>query len=227
MDALAQTRRVGGNMKVLIIGAGGHGQCVADTLLRGWRAGSEVEALGFLDDVEPLATDHFAGLPLLGRVPDLGDFPEAAVVVAVGDNAARKRLFEEMASLGRVRATVIDPTAVIGSDVIVGAGSYVGPLSIIGPGCRLGSNVIVNGGGCIGHHSRLGDHVHIGPGVVTARGANIGHGAMVGAGTVIKPEVSIGRGSVVGAGSLVSRDLGEHVTAVGAPARAVRRQEPW
>ena len=212
-------------MKVLIIGAGGHGQCVADALLRSRRAGSEVEALGFLDDVEPLATDHFAGLPLLGRIPDLGGFSEAAVVVAVGDNAARRRLFEEMGSLGRVRATVIDPTAVIGSDVIIGAGSYVGPLAIVGPGCRLGSNVIVNGGGCIGHHSTLGDHVHIGPGVVTARGASIGDGVMVGAGTVIKPEVSIGRGSVVGAGSVVSRDLGDYVTAVGSPARAVRRQE--
>ena len=211
-------------VEVLILGAGGHGQCVADALLRSRKAGGHLEAKGFLDDVMPVGKGHFAGLPVLGPIADLARFPEAAVIVAVGDNAARKQLFESVGRAGRVRVSVVDPTAVVGSEVVIGEGAYIGPLAIVGPGCVLGANVIVNGGGCLGHHSQLGDHVHIGPGVVTARGARVGDGAMVGAGSVIKPDCVIGRGAVVGAGSLVARDLGDDVTAAGSPARALRRR---
>lgn len=212
-------------MKVLVLGAGGHGQCVADALLRSRKQGGDLELLGFLDDVKPQEADFFAGFPILGRIADMEAFPNAAIVIAVGDNEPRERLFEETGRLGRVRVTVVDPTAIVGSEVDVGEGSYIGPLAILGPGSQIGSNVIVNGGGCLGHHSLVGDHVHIGPGVVTARGVSIGERAMIGAGTVIKPECSIGRHSEVGAGSVVSRDVAEYVVAAGAPARPVRRRD--
>lgn len=212
-------------MDVLVLGAGGHGQCVADALLRIRKASGELEVLGFLDDVVAVDEGHFAGLSVLGRTTQLEAFAGTAVIVAVGDNAARRRLFEAAGRAGHVRATVVDPTAVVGSEVTIGEGSYIGPLAIVGPGCHIGANVIVNGGGCLGHHNEVADHVHIGPGVVTARGARVGEGSMIGAGTVIKPDCGIGDGSVVGSGSLVARDVGDSVVAVGSPARAIRQRE--
>lgn len=209
-------------VQILIIGAGGHGQCVADAVLRRISAGSGEELLGFLDDVVAPSEAYFAGVPVLGGSKMVSGYPDARVIVAVGDNVARANLVRTV-TRDRELATVIDPTAVIGSEVMIGPGSYIGPLAIIGPGCRLGRNIIVNGGGCLGHHSVVGDHAHIGPGVTTARGALIGEGAMIGAGTVIKPDTGVGAGSVVGSGSVVSRTLPAHVTAAGAPARALRR----
>ena len=44
----------------------------------------------------------------------------------------------------------------------------------------------------------------------------------IGAGAVILPGIRIGKGSVIGAGSVVTRDVPEHVVAVGNPCRVLR-----
>ena len=51
----------------------------------------------------------------------------------------------------------------------------------------------------------------------------IGSDVWVGGGVIICPGVTIGSGTVIGAGSVVTRDIPEHVLAVGNPCRVIRR----
>ncbi|TWP50165.1 sugar O-acetyltransferase [Lentzea tibetensis] len=51
----------------------------------------------------------------------------------------------------------------------------------------------------------------------------INDGVWFGGGVIVCPGVTIGRNSVVGAGSVVTRDVPDHVLAVGNPARVVRK----
>ncbi len=212
-------------MNVLILGAGGHGQTVADALLRVARAGGPMRPVGFLDDTPALQDWDYCGVPVLGRLERIADVGHDGIIVAIGDNRARRRLFLRLQSAGRQFVSVIHPTAVVAFDVEIGPGCYIGANAVVGPAARIGANTIVNGVGGLGHHSRIGDHVHVGPGVVAAGGVHVGEGTQIGLGTNIVPKCSIGRWSVVGGGSLVARDIPDGVLALGNPARPVRRLE--
>jgi acetyltransferase-like isoleucine patch superfamily enzyme len=52
----------------------------------------------------------------------------------------------------------------------------------------------------------------------------IGVGTYIGIGATLIDRLRLGSGCVVGAGALVTRDLPDRVQAVGAPARAVKRE---
>ncbi len=89
-------------------------------------------------------------------------------------------------------------------------------------------------------HIYVGDKVMFGPNVTIAtanhpidpelrsRGLQynkdvyIGENAWIGAGAVIVPGVHIGKNTVIGAGSIVTKDIPDHVIAVGNPCRVMR-----
>ncbi len=89
-------------------------------------------------------------------------------------------------------------------------------------------------------HIYIGDHTMIGPNVTIAtaghpvlpelrekglqfnRPVHIGRNCWLGAGVIVLPGVTIGENTVIGAGSVVTRDIPDHVVAVGNPCRVLR-----
>ena len=135
----------------------------------------------------------------------------------------------------------------IGSDVFVGAGSW---LQVIGvedgaPAIVIGDGTSMSGG-CVLSAARrvtigrkvlmarnvyVADHSHafgdltvpvIEQGVDRIEPVEIGDGSWLGQNVVVGPGVRIGRGAVIGANSVVLGDVPDHAVAVGAPARVVR-----
>jgi acetyltransferase EpsM len=209
-------------LDILIIGAGGHGQTVADALLRIASTDARMRPAGFLDDTPALQGANYQGVPVLGPVEAIDRVPHDAVIVAVGDNRARRDIYLRLSAQGRRFATVVHPTATVPLDFEIGPGSYLGAKAVVGIATRVGANTIVNGAGCLGHHNHVGDHVHLGPAVHSTRDVRIGEGAMIGVGANVISGISIGAWSVVGAGSLVTGDVPDGVVAYGSPARVVR-----
>jgi sugar O-acyltransferase (sialic acid O-acetyltransferase NeuD family) len=210
-------------MLVLIIGAGGHGQVVADILSRMRERGGAVEPVGYLDDNPSLAGQKFLGLPVLGTLGDIGKLAHDAVVVAVGDNAIRRHLSDRLLQAGERLLTACHPKAVIAPDVTVGAGAMVCAGAVISPGSVIGANVIINTSSSIDHHNLIGDHVHIAPGVHLGGEVTVGEGAMVGIGAMVTPRLRIGAWSVVAAGACVTKSVLPGETVVGVPARPIVR----
>jgi len=77
----------------------------------------------------------------------------------------------------------------------------------------------------------LGEDANIGAGTITANfdGVNknrtqIGDGAFIGVDTMLVAPVKLGKGSRTGAGSVVTKDVPDHATVVGVPARVIRRK---
>jgi hypothetical protein len=69
----------------------------------------------------------------------------------------------------------------------------------------------------------VGDYSSINPGGHLGGAVRLGVGVSVGLGAVFKPGVTVGDWSVIGAGAAVVRDIEAGVTAIGVPARPLRR----
>ena len=146
-----------------------------------------------------------------------------------------------------VRLNGVDRIA-IGSDVFVGAGSWLQVLDeatvdvalSIGDGTSIAGNCVLSAVQSVrlgrkvllARNVYIADHRHafadtmqavLDQGVTEVAPVEIGDGAWLGQNVVVGPGVRIGRGAVVGANSVVLGDVPDHAVAVGAPARVLER----
>ena len=213
-------------MRIIIIGAGGHGQVVADILwcMREMNDNSGPIPIGYLDDDLALHGQRLLDVLVLGAIADLGAIDHDAVVVAIGDNATRQRLYERLRKQGVAFTVARHPSAVVAPDVALGPGTVVCAGVVVNTGSRVGANAILNTACTVDHHNRIGDHTHVAPGVHLGGDVSIGEGAFVGIGSTVIPGRSVGDWSKVGAGSVVTKDIAAGVTAVGVPARVTAKR---
>jgi sugar O-acyltransferase (sialic acid O-acetyltransferase NeuD family) len=204
-------------MRVLVIGAGGHGQVVADILRGAEAAGEAIEFGGYLDDRVVQSGDEV----VLGKVSALPDLPHDAAIVAIGDNETRARLSLRLETAGGRLAVARHPSAIVSDGACVGPGTMICAGAIVGVGARAGRGVILNTGCTVDHHVRVGDYAHIGPGARIGGDVVIGDGAFIGIGAIVLPQVTIGVGAVVGAGAVVIRNVPPGATVVGVPAKVL------
>jgi bifunctional UDP-N-acetylglucosamine pyrophosphorylase/glucosamine-1-phosphate N-acetyltransferase len=132
-------------------------------------------------------------------------------------------------------------------DARIGDRSDCGPFAKLRPGTEIADDVHIGSfaelvrtrvgrGSKVPHVSYLGDtdlgeDANIGAGTITANfdGTNknrttIGDGAFIGVDTMLVAPVKLGKQSRTGAGSVVTKDIPDGATAVGVPARVVRRK---
>lgn len=213
-------------MRVIIIGGGDQAQVVADILLGMRGAGSAIEPIGYLDDNPALRHKTILGLPVLGAIAELSQFAHDTVILAIGDNAVRRRLYCEMQEMGERFITASHPSAIISPSALIGNGTVICASAVVGVGARIGVNVILNTAATVDHHNIVGDHAHVSAGVHLGGNVKIGEGVLVGMGAIVMSGRGVGDWSLIGVGALVHRDVPNGVTAVGVPARVLKAADP-
>jgi sugar O-acyltransferase (sialic acid O-acetyltransferase NeuD family) len=208
--------------RVIILGAGGHGRVVLDILLQ---AGLHHIA-GFLDNNADIHGRRVDGIPVLGSINDLADLAVQhgcdAVVVAIGDNGARRGLARRVDAIGLDLINAIHPSAALANTATFGRNVVVAAGVVVCAHCQIGNSVILNTGCIVDYQTMIGEGSHVCPGVRIAGRVKVEPGAFIGIGATIIPKITLGCESIIGAGSVVIGDVPALATVVGVPARSIK-----
>lgn len=212
-------------MRIVIVGAGGHAQVVADIFFQHRKLGDSFQPIGYVDDNQGLKGSSFLGLPVLGKLDWLTKNRDQfdQVIIAIGSNKIRMQVAELLESLLISFATAIHPSAIIGSAVEIGSGSIVCANVVINPGTYIGKHAIINTAATVDHHSHVQEFAHLAPGTHTGGEVSIGRGAFLGVGALVLPRQKIGQWATIGAGALVNVNVPDDEVVVGVPARPIKR----
>lgn len=140
--------------------------------------------------------------------------------IAVGDNSLRKKIYENLTRQNLLPGNAIHPSAVIDSSATIAAsGVMIAANATINPLASIATGVICNTACVIEHECVVEEFAHIGPGAVLCGNVKIGAGTFVGANAVIKQGITVGKNAMIGAGAVVVKDVPDHVTVMGVPAK--------
>jgi sugar O-acyltransferase (sialic acid O-acetyltransferase NeuD family) len=206
---------------IAVFGAGGLGREVMALL----HALPEWKTIGYFDDGfkknTPIGSQH-----VLGGKDELRQWPEPiAVVLAIGDPHVKKQLVEYLLEARQLYfPTLIHPKALImDSNCVIGEGTILTAGCVLTTNVKIGDHVLVNLNATIGHDSVIGNYSSIMPGANLAGAVQVGESVLIGSGANVLSEVKIGNASVIGAGAVVNHHVEDNITAVGVPARAIKR----
>jgi len=135
-----------------IVGASTLGEIACSIIKRGG-----VQLDGFFDDY--YSDVEFCGIPVMGEIDtifNIDSVKQAGIFVAIGDNSNRRIISERIAAAGIPLVNIIDPTAVLEDDVILGAGNLIMAHAYIGIGTIMENGNIVFPGVSITHHNKIG-----------------------------------------------------------------------
>ena len=209
--------------KIFVYGSSGHAKVVLDIVERQGRA---TVAL-VVDDDPARAGQMVLGYRVAGGRGELVRQGAKAglVVVAIGDNGARRKVAAWLESEGFAFVTAVHPHAVIGREVRLGEGTVVMAGVVVNPDSEIGMHCILNTGASVDHDCRVGDGVHVAPGSHLCGGVSVGAGAFIGAGAVVAPGRRIGADAIIAAGAVVLKDVPERAVVAGNPARSLKDDE--
>lgn len=216
---------------VIIIGAGGHGSEIYSYILDLLRKGENVYAAGFVDEKAGKRKSR-EGKGIIGDLIDLKNFlahnkeRKFLYITAFGNNALRKEFVRKIDGLKLPNLkpwSLQHPASTVGYGVKIGVGTCLAPGSIVTTKAAIGKHCIFNVNSSVSHDCLVGDFVNINPHAVICGNVTLGQGCYIGAGAVIIEKVTIGAWSVIGAGAVVTGDIPANVTAVGIPARVIKK----
>ena len=163
----------GENMKLLIIGAGGHGKVVAEIA-----RDCGFEETAFLDDFSSEA---------IGKTEDIEKLRDSFeyAFVGIGNNEIRKNLIERLKKADYSVPTIIHPTAYISPSAEIKYGTVVEPKAIVNANSHIGVGCIISVGAIVDHDVTVGDCAHINSGSVVKAGAKIDSFIKIEAGEIV------------------------------------------
>lgn len=212
--------------ELLLVGAGGLGREAAEAVRATNAVRPTWKLLGFLDDDRSKHGALIGGVRVLGGVEAIHRYPDAQLLLCPGrpDNYVSRRLLAERLGVPDERyATVVHPTASVGTTCEIGVGTVLLAHVDLTADVVVGRHVVVMPQVVLTHDVRVDDFATLASGARLGGGCFVGRGAYIGSGACLREATTVGELAMVGMGSVVTRDVPAERLWFGAPARDVSR----
>lgn len=209
--------------KLALVGVGGHGDAICPYIDT-----TKYELIGYFDDKN--ITTH-NDLPVIGCTTEVVGYLDSgkidSVFIAIGDNKARKKIFDLIAKNHYDKLiNIIAPTAtILNPELVKGKGIFIGHQAFIGALVEVGDNVILNTKCIVEHNSSVKPHCNVAPAAVVLGSVCLHDGAYVGASSTIKQLLHINDWATIGAGAVVVKNINDNGIYVGVPAKKIQRNK--
>ena len=199
--------------KIVLVGYGGHGKSVADTIQRT----KKYHIVGYTE-LQEIPNAEYPYLGTDEKLPELyaeGVTYAAVAVGFMGKGKLRDKLFDTLKEIGFELPVLSDPSAVISESAKLGEGTFVGKNTVINADAEIGKMTIINTGAIVEHECRVEDFSHVAVGAIICGQSYVADHVLVGAGSVLIQNVRVGKNAVIGAGTTVIRDVSENAVYYG------------
>jgi sugar O-acyltransferase (sialic acid O-acetyltransferase NeuD family) len=211
--------------QIAVFGAGGFGLEVAMLIEHINTKSHEWDLIGFFDDGIKVG-EIVNGYPVLGGVRKLNNWDSKLYLVfALGLPKIKKSICKKIINKNIFYPVLIHPNAVIGKKkyVSIGEGCIITAGNIITTNISIGKHVILNLSCTVGHQTEIGDFSSFMPTCNISGEVKIGKATFWGTGAKVINRIKVGNNVIIGAGSVVTKDIPDNVTAVGVPAKIIKK----
>lgn len=203
---------------LVIIGAGGYAKSVIDSIDM-----NKLSIYGFIDDYKE--TKEHLGYPILGKnLECINHLDNFVYFIAIGNNIKRLRWYNQLIERNLNIINIIDKSAIVSKEAVIGNGCFIGKMAIVNSKAVIGNNCIINTRALIEHGCNIGNHVNISTNTVLNGDVKINDLSFIGSCSVINGQLNIGKNVMVGSGAVVVRNIDDDCTAVGVPAKVIKRK---
>lgn len=208
--------------KLVILGSGGHGQVAADCA----ETMNTFSRIVFLDDTYPTKTQA-GSWTIVEKIENAIEFdsPETYFFVGIGDNSIRQKVLRVLLQDNLKITTLIHSSACVSAHATIEKGVLVCANATINHNAFVGIGSIVNTAASVDHDCEIGQYVHVSVGVRLAGAIKVDDRSFLGINSCVIQGVNIGKDCILGAGATLINDLPTKTTAVGTPAKVMKKHD--
>ncbi len=198
--------------KIVILGFGGHAKSVADSIVKD----GSYHIIGYTDTHECKSEFKYLGTDNeLISIYKQGTHKAVLGVGYMGKSMIRDKLVNMAHEIGFEFPVIIDPSAIISEDAVIGEGTFVGKRVVINAESRIGDFCIINTGAIIEHENTIEEYSHVAVGAILCGNITVGHHSLIGAGVTIIQGKTVGNNCIIGANSTVISDVEDNMKCYG------------
>jgi sugar O-acyltransferase (sialic acid O-acetyltransferase NeuD family) len=205
---------------IVIVGAGGFGREVLDTLRDINKINSTYKILGFFDDNRK-KNSLVSDLKVLGNVDEIKKLSEDIyIVLALGNSETRKQIVKKIGEHNNWE-TIIHPTAIISNESSIGKGSIIQAFCLIASKAKVGNFIVMNAHSGCGHDTNIGAYCSIMSFCDIAGDSILEDGVFMGSGSKVIPNISVKENSYLCAGSVIMKSILVSSKLIGNPGKVI------